>query len=91
MIALINPLDRANNEAMIVMGLNLLTVAMEAGADHLHNYNLLMPLVKNELCRALLQVSTILFTNNFIFMIKLILISCFINIVLCSSIQKIHV
>uniref|UniRef100_A0A0M3HI45 Sec7_N domain-containing protein n=1 Tax=Ascaris lumbricoides TaxID=6252 RepID=A0A0M3HI45_ASCLU len=41
---------------MILMGLNLLTVALEAGADYLHNYALLMPLVKNELCRALLQL-----------------------------------
>uniref|UniRef100_A0A0M3K5K3 Mitochondrial inner membrane protease subunit n=1 Tax=Anisakis simplex TaxID=6269 RepID=A0A0M3K5K3_ANISI len=56
LIALTNPLDRANTESMILMGLNLLTVALEAGADYLHNYVLLMPLVKNELCRALLQL-----------------------------------
>ncbi|KHN78013.1 Golgi-specific brefeldin A-resistance guanine nucleotide exchange factor 1 [Toxocara canis] len=56
LIALTNPLDRANTESMILMGLNLLTVALEAGADHLQNYSLLMPLVKNELCRALLQL-----------------------------------
>uniref|UniRef100_A0A915C108 SEC7 domain-containing protein n=2 Tax=Parascaris univalens TaxID=6257 RepID=A0A915C108_PARUN len=56
LIALTNPSDRANTESMILMGLNLLTVALEAGADYLHNYMLLMPLVKNELCRALLQL-----------------------------------
>ncbi|MFH4973909.1 hypothetical protein AB6A40_000618 [Gnathostoma spinigerum] len=56
LIALTNPLDRANTESMILMGLNLLTVALEAGADYLCNYSLLMPLVKNELCRALLQL-----------------------------------
>lgn len=56
LIALTNPLDRANTESMILMGLNLLTVALEAGADYLQSYSLLMPLVKNELCRALLQV-----------------------------------
>lgn len=56
LIALTNPLDRTNNNSMILMGLNLLTVALEAGADYLGNYPLLMPLVKNEMCRALLQV-----------------------------------
>lgn len=56
LIALTNPLDRANTESMILMALNLLTVALEAGADHVRSFSLLMPLVKNELCRALLQV-----------------------------------
>uniref|UniRef100_A0A8R1Y720 SEC7 domain-containing protein n=1 Tax=Onchocerca volvulus TaxID=6282 RepID=A0A8R1Y720_ONCVO len=56
LIALINPLDRANTESMILMALNLLTVALEAGADHVRNFSLLMPLVKDELCRALLQL-----------------------------------
>ncbi|TKR64527.1 hypothetical protein L596_025041 [Steinernema carpocapsae] len=54
--SLINPLERANTEEMTLMGLNLLTVAMEAGADFLHGYALLLPLVKNELCRALIQL-----------------------------------
>jgi golgi-specific brefeldin A-resistance guanine nucleotide exchange factor 1 len=40
---------------MNLMGLNLLTVALEAGADHFEQFPLLIPLVKNELCRALLQ------------------------------------
>ncbi|KAI1710082.1 sec7 domain-containing protein [Ditylenchus destructor] len=56
LIALTNPFDRTNNNSMILMGLNLLTVALEAGADYLGNYPLLMPLVKNEMCRALLQL-----------------------------------
>uniref|UniRef100_A0A915DUN0 SEC7 domain-containing protein n=1 Tax=Ditylenchus dipsaci TaxID=166011 RepID=A0A915DUN0_9BILA len=56
LIALSNPLDRSNNNSMILMGLNLLTIALEAGADYLGNYPLLLPLVKNELCRALLQL-----------------------------------
>ncbi|EJW71574.1 hypothetical protein WUBG_17519 [Wuchereria bancrofti] len=41
---------------MILMGLNLLTVALEAGADHVRSFSLLMPLVKDELCRSLLQL-----------------------------------
>ncbi|KAK0421394.1 hypothetical protein QR680_015210 [Steinernema hermaphroditum] len=53
--SLANPLDRQNNESMTLIGLNLLTVAMEAGADFLHGYSVLLPLVKNELCRSLIQ------------------------------------
>lgn len=60
-------MDRANTESMILMGLNLLTVALEAGADYLHNYALLMPLVKNELCRALLQVGLFNYALTFCF------------------------
>ncbi|GMT18525.1 hypothetical protein PFISCL1PPCAC_9822, partial [Pristionchus fissidentatus] len=56
LIALTNPLDRQNTEQMIVLGLSLLTVALEAAADHLSAYVLLLPLIKNELCRALLQL-----------------------------------
>lgn len=56
LIALTNPLDRANTESMILMALNLLTVALEASADQIRSFSLLMPLMKNELCRALLQV-----------------------------------
>lgn len=41
---------------MILTSLSLLTVALEAGADYLGNYPLLVPLVKNELCRSLNQV-----------------------------------
>ncbi|EJW76355.1 hypothetical protein WUBG_12737 [Wuchereria bancrofti] len=62
LIALTNPLDRANTESMILMGLNLLTVALEAGADHVRSFSLLMPLVKDELCRSLLQVLLNIFT-----------------------------
>ena len=41
---------------MITVGLNLLTVALEVGADHLANYPLLLSLVKDSLCRNLLSV-----------------------------------
>ncbi|GMS87930.1 hypothetical protein PENTCL1PPCAC_10105, partial [Pristionchus entomophagus] len=56
LIALTDPLDRQNTEQMIVLGLSLLTVALEAAADHLSSYVLLLPLIKNELCRSLLQL-----------------------------------
>ncbi|GMR39829.1 hypothetical protein PMAYCL1PPCAC_10024, partial [Pristionchus mayeri] len=56
LIALTDPLDRQNTEQMIVLGLSLLTVALEAAADHLSSYVLLLPLIKNEMCRALLQL-----------------------------------
>lgn len=56
LITMINPLDRHNTESMVVLGLNLLIVALEAIADYLPNYEILMPLIRNELCRSLLQL-----------------------------------
>lgn len=49
-------MDQTNTNSMIMLGLNLLTVALETGADYLRNYSLLIPLIKNELSRHLLQV-----------------------------------
>ena len=41
----------------MTVGLNLLTVALEVGADHIANYPLLLSIVKDSLCRNLLSVS----------------------------------
>ncbi len=56
LIQLINNYDKNNNEYMITVGLNLLTVALEVGADYLAHYPLLLSLVKDSLCRNLLSV-----------------------------------
>lgn len=56
LVALVNPLEPQNTEHMLELGLNLLIVALEAGADHLGNYSLLLPLIQNELCRALVAL-----------------------------------
>ncbi|XP_069123729.1 Golgi-specific brefeldin A-resistance guanine nucleotide exchange factor 1-like isoform X1 [Argopecten irradians] len=53
LISLTNPLDRHNTDVMIHMGLSLLTVAFESGADHIGQYNSLLFLVKDEMCRHL--------------------------------------
>ncbi|XP_078316966.1 Golgi-specific brefeldin A-resistance guanine nucleotide exchange factor 1-like isoform X2 [Crassostrea virginica] len=53
LISLTNPLDRHNTDVMIHMGLSLLTVALESGADHIGRYNSLLYLVKDEMCRHL--------------------------------------
>jgi hypothetical protein len=50
-------LRRNNTEYMMTVGLNLLTVALEVGADHIANYPLLLSIVKDSLCRNLLSVS----------------------------------
>ena len=42
---------------MITVGLNLLTVALEVGADYLANYPPLLSLVQDSLCHNLLSVS----------------------------------
>uniref|UniRef100_A0A7M5X4G9 SEC7 domain-containing protein n=1 Tax=Clytia hemisphaerica TaxID=252671 RepID=A0A7M5X4G9_9CNID len=55
---LINPHDRHNTNAMVHIGLSLLTVALESGASHLGHFASLMTLIKDDLCRnifALLQ------------------------------------
>lgn len=57
LVTLINPLDSQNNEVMMQIGLSLLTVALESGADSIGNYNCLMVLVKDDLCRNLFSVS----------------------------------
>ena len=41
----------------MTVGLNLLTVALEVGADYLANYPLLLSIVTDSLCRNLLSVS----------------------------------
>uniref|UniRef100_A0A8C4ETE9 SEC7 domain-containing protein n=1 Tax=Dicentrarchus labrax TaxID=13489 RepID=A0A8C4ETE9_DICLA len=54
LISLTNPHDRHNTDAMMHMGLQLLTVALESG--HIANYQSLLGLVKDELCRHLFQL-----------------------------------
>lgn len=54
LISLTNPHDRHNTDTMMHMGLQLLTVALESG--HIANYQSLLVLVKDELCRHLFQV-----------------------------------
>lgn len=56
LISLTNPHDRHNTDAMMHMGLQLLTVALES--SHMANYQSLLGLVKDELCRHLFQVRT---------------------------------
>uniref|UniRef100_A0A3Q1HD30 Golgi-specific brefeldin A-resistance guanine nucleotide exchange factor 1 n=1 Tax=Anabas testudineus TaxID=64144 RepID=A0A3Q1HD30_ANATE len=53
LISLTNPHDRHNTDAMMHMGLQLLTVALESA--HIANYQSLLGLVKDELCRHLFQ------------------------------------
>lgn len=54
LISLTNPHDRHNTDTMMHMGLQLLTVALESA--HIANYQSLLVLVKDELCRHLFQV-----------------------------------
>lgn len=56
LVSLINPLDRHNSEVMIHIGLSLLTVALEAGADHIGKFNSLLLLIKDETCRNLFSL-----------------------------------
>lgn len=53
LISLINPMERQNSEAMIHVGLKLLTVAMETGADVIASVPSLLTLIQDETCRFL--------------------------------------
>ena len=54
---LIDQYDKNNTEAMMTVGLNLLTVALEVGSDYLSAYPPILSIVKDVLCRNLLSVS----------------------------------
>ncbi|XP_025837202.1 Golgi-specific brefeldin A-resistance guanine nucleotide exchange factor 1-like isoform X2 [Agrilus planipennis] len=56
LISLCNPLDKQNTDTMIHLGLSLLTVAFEVGADNIGKYESLLVLVKNNLCRNLISL-----------------------------------
>ena len=57
LMSLTNPLDRQNTDVMVHMGLSLLTVALEAGADHISKFNSLLYLIKDDMCKNLFFVS----------------------------------
>ncbi|KRZ45985.1 Golgi-specific brefeldin A-resistance guanine nucleotide exchange factor 1 [Trichinella pseudospiralis] len=56
LIALCNPWEQQQNDQMIELGLNLLTVALEVGVDQLWKFSLMLPLVQNDLCRHLISL-----------------------------------
>ncbi|KFB45301.1 AGAP001527-PA-like protein [Anopheles sinensis] len=53
LISLCNPLDKQNTDVMIHMGLTLLTVTFEVGADSIGRYDSLLAIVKDDLCKNL--------------------------------------
>ncbi|XP_066139607.1 Golgi-specific brefeldin A-resistance guanine nucleotide exchange factor 1 [Euwallacea fornicatus] len=58
LISLCNPNDKQNSEVMIHLGLTLLTVAFEVGADNIGKHATLLALVKDDLCRNLFCLLT---------------------------------
>ncbi|XP_050390841.2 Golgi-specific brefeldin A-resistance guanine nucleotide exchange factor 1 isoform X2 [Patella vulgata] len=55
-VSLCNPIDRHNTDVMIHMGLSLLTVALEVGADHISSFNSLLYLIKDDTCKNLFMI-----------------------------------
>uniref|UniRef100_A0A1Q3FES7 Putative golgi-specific brefeldin a-resistance guanine nucleotide exchange factor 1 n=2 Tax=Culex tarsalis TaxID=7177 RepID=A0A1Q3FES7_CULTA len=53
LISLCNPHDKQNTDVMIHMGLTLLTVTFEVGADSIGRYDSLLTIVKDDLCKNL--------------------------------------
>ncbi|XP_076275076.1 sec7 domain-containing protein garz isoform X2 [Rhynchophorus ferrugineus] len=56
LISLCNPNDKMNTEVMIHLGLTLLTVAFEVGADSIGKHPALLSLVRDDLCRNLFSL-----------------------------------
>lgn len=57
--------NKNNSESMIHIGLTLLTVAFEVGADSIANFPSLMTIVKDDLCKYLIQVSCFHINSHF--------------------------
>jgi brefeldin A-resistance guanine nucleotide exchange factor 1 len=64
LISLCNPLDKQNTDVMIHLGLTLLTVAFEVGADSIGKYSHLLALIRDDLCRNLFSVGLLVFLLN---------------------------
>lgn len=64
---LISLIGTKNSELMISMGLNLITVGLESGIDHIASYQSLLAYVKDDLCKNLYNLLAIdrlsIFTN----------------------------
>ncbi|KAL0274869.1 UNVERIFIED_CONTAM: hypothetical protein PYX00_002898 [Menopon gallinae] len=56
LISLCNPMDKQNTDMMIQVGLSLLRVAFEVGADAIGQHQSLLVMVKDELCRNLFSL-----------------------------------
>ncbi|KAI6222894.1 SEC7 domain-containing protein [Aphelenchoides fujianensis] len=55
-VSLANPLDSTNHEGMRMVGLNLVTIALETSIDHVCKYPNLVAIIKDDLCKSLLQL-----------------------------------
>lgn len=64
LISLCNPLDKQNTDAMIHMGLSMLTIALEVGADSIGKYDTLLEMVKDDLCKNLFAVCFFLYSAS---------------------------
>ncbi|XP_075238410.1 sec7 domain-containing protein garz isoform X2 [Lycorma delicatula] len=52
-VMLCNPTNKENTDVVIQLGLTLLTVALQVGADSVGQYASILPIVKDDLCRNL--------------------------------------
>lgn len=58
LVTLIDPIERHNTESNFRIGLSLLTVALEAGANQIGNFCSLLALIKDDMCRNLFSLLT---------------------------------
>lgn len=64
LISLCSPLDKHNTDTMIHMGLSLLTIALEVGADSIGKYESLLEMIKDDLCKNIFAVSVCFFFSS---------------------------
>lgn len=60
-VMLCNPVNKENTDVIIQLGLTLLMVCLQVGADSIGQFTSILPIVKDDLCRNLFTVSKILF------------------------------
>lgn len=56
---LISLISNKNSELMVSMGLNLITIGLESGIDHISSYQSLLAYVKDDLCKNLYDLLSI--------------------------------
>ncbi|KAL1123464.1 hypothetical protein AAG570_002544 [Ranatra chinensis] len=56
LVSLCNPFDKENTDSKILIGLNLLTVAFEVGADSIAKFSSLLERIKDDMCRNLFSL-----------------------------------
>ncbi|KAI6172463.1 Golgi-specific brefeldin A-resistance guanine nucleotide exchange factor 1 [Aphelenchoides besseyi] len=81
-VSLVNPLDSTNVESMRMVGLNLITIGLETSIDYVCKYPNLVTIIKDDLCKSLLQ----LLSSSKIFLFSMANRLCYL-LFICDSLR----